>query len=678
MVRIPERPYAALARGQVEYRPEGSGSVSRALSSLGADALNLAENLRARREHDLLVEAQSRYASKMGAWRDKEEKEKTGGSAEGHALRLLRQHGEAAEAALERLNEAGAGEAGARAFRAWAGEREKKGFMQAAAFEHRQLLRHGQELHETRLREITAELERDPQAFADSLRQAEESYALAVGQGVLAPGEAAAAFARTREALGQTAFSKLYASSPDRAIAGMAALGLPEEQQAVLRTRHEADAVAAARLAAAAKKDASAALAMRIPDAERQALLDGGPAGLEQLARAFADINDLEAAREAGSRAELHHRHAPIIGESLNMSLPELSALIARKKEESAQAASDGQPDETGRDKERRAEELSLLLSMYDTRKRALVADPAESVGKEVAAALGLDSGEPALMPGEEAGLPTSLTAERLADLRMAAQGNQGLGPEERRVLTNKECAAYRESWRSGDAAGRLRTALSLTAYGKHTGAVSRELGLRPAEQLVLLQVGADPRAAVSLAAVIEANTAGYPAMRETPQDDGRTLQAAIESSEVARAARAATRALPGIPALRSSFDNYRKTLAGLLRMEGGDMDSAVAMLDGRLRSLVTAGCALLYDPVVHGDAGFLENALERAKMKLIAEGGPGRAQAERLSGSGEKGVWINAPDADGFVFREPDSATWTLHVRESDLRELAVAGPAA
>ena len=675
MVRIPERPYAAISGGRLQHAAADSSPVWPALSSLGQGIRQAVETLNAQKQHNTLVEAQNYYTAQMVAWRNKEENREQGPADGGHVQAYLTQHSLAVDAVLDYVRQAGVNEADEaneqveRAFAAWAGEREKSGFLRAASFELGQQRERGRQAHETRLREIALAVENNPGAFGEAVTQAEECCALAVGQGLFTPGEAVEAFDHVQGDLREAAFAGLYKENPARALASLDALGFADAMKQELLRKGVADAAASEVLENTARAATLSSLSMRAAAAERHALLAGDTSQLGELARAFAFSGDMSMSGELSNRAAVYERHEAALRQGAYMPVPDLEASIASL----GNALVDGGEGLSSEQKTLNEEELFLLRRLCRERKQALAADPAGAVSPQVAVALAITSDEAGMIP-LDASLPDTFTHERLADLRLAAQAGNGVAEAGRRVMTNAESAAYREEWRTANAAGRLRMALSLTAYGRHGGAAAREAGLRPAEHLVLLQVEADPRAATALASVIEANTArGGDAAALLPESG--PMRAALFSSEAVKAAGAAVEALAGQGHFTSVFENYARTLLRLTHTEGGDVRAASALLDGRLKSLVSADCALVFDPLVHEDAHRLSHALRNVQAGFAQESKAGgeSGRAKSPVGTYEQGVWVNAPDGDGYVLWERGAEIWSLRVRDENLREMAV-----
>lgn len=654
MVRIPERPYAAIAGGRLEA-PGRSGitSVYKATGDLGRTAMDIAERMRSRREHDVFVEAQNTYTKTMNSWRENAEGAIRGGSAEGHARQYLQRHEETVDGILERLRESGGREEGGKAFRAWARERGKNGFLQAAQYEHTQLLSHRKQVHRERLEGVLAEVERNPSSYSDAVRQAEEGYVLAVGQGLYAPDDARDAFVHTQKELKETAFNSLYAQNPSAAMQNMDALELPEEKRIAALARYKADSVAAQAIMNTAQAAAAAALVLRVKDAERAAAIEGDYSLLNGLAEQYAALGDSASASALTEKAALYEKHAPAIRESGVMPLPLLQAHISRE------AGLLSGP--VGSDVEKRSareEELLLREKIYEERKRALIADPVEAVRTEVESALAMN--EIYLKFPEGTGKHSSAEQEALMDLRMAAQANNGLPQSSRRVLSNGEVTEYRRAWRAGDAQNRLAAALSLFAYGKYAGKAAVEVGLSHSERLALGQARSDARAELTLASIIEANAAkgGEVASNALSKNEIDL----VSRSEVMSVALAAQTAVPTNMELRAACDDYARTLARLVRMEGGNAVSASQMFDGRLKGLVSDGHALLYDPALHRDPVRLQERLREAKNGTALEqaahnaGLLGQEKDAWLQFIRANGVWVNAPDWDGYVLYDPHS----------------------
>lgn len=657
MVRIPEKPYAFLANERLEPSRSTRRPLFASFEQLGGEVMASALAMQDQRDHDLLVEAQNAYSASISDWRTDVEETRQGGAARGLTRDFQERHEEALQESLGRMREAGLSGKGERAFMNWAAGRESAYTAEASRFEHGQMLLHGKDMHALRLKSITESLERDPAAFPDAFKQLEESYALAVGQGIFRPEEAKLHFAETRDALRQKAFDGLYARDKRVAMDSLECLGLDAEQKNRAATRFAGDAAQGAAREQAVRDDRLKALDMRMDAAQRLAVRSGDAAPLRDLARRFEALGAEEQARPLHERAALYESHTSAVKESLSLPLPKLAGLIRELEQNSGKESAQGNGDSAG--------ELLLRRNIFKERRRFLEQDPAAAVEEEVAASLA--AGENLLAGAGQ--------VERLTDMRLAAQATNGAPETARRVLTNAETADYQKLWRAGNADTRRDMARGLAAYGRYAGKAAEEIGLCAAETLALERINAgDPGAEAALDAMLTlrsvresagAHLAPYQEQgqgqnQEPGQGAGRD---AMRHSHVVQAFRAAVEALPGDQRIAGMLRDFEHTFTGLAGMPGGGAQRAAAMLDGRLQGLADGEFALVYDPSVFDGDRRLENALREAQqgaaLEKLAKNRDFASPEEReewLFHVRQQGIWLNAPDRDGYVLYEPVS----------------------
>lgn len=664
-MQIPDRPFAQLPTGRIDPTAQGRSGGTALFNELGRAGEKLFQAgllIQEQRDHDALVEAQNEYQSTIGEWFTDAEQNRQGSAAGGFTKDFATRHAEAVGSIEERMKDRLSGN-GRRAFKNWALSRETAGGLEAAQFEHRQLKLHGQDMHALRVQSIFEGIGKRPEAFADAAAQLEESYALAVGQGIYRPEEAKAHLYESREKLKATAFENLYAKNRGLAMRSMDELGLDESQKARAQKRFKADIKAEQAEFRAQRADQVRALSMAAADIDYLAAHTGDARQMRELAGQFAKLGENETAQKLQQRADIYENNAAAIKESRNMPLPELETEIRRLDGDLELAGQNGQADEH----RKLAEERRLRYGVYEERKKALANDPAQAVAGEVEKALPQNA--------EEAG------ASALADLRLAAQENNGVPSASRRVLTNNEAAAMGEAWKNGDLETRLGMAEALKSYGAHSGQVAAEIGLTPSEQIVLLAAGRDPRLAGNLGAVINAANSKIGDLPSVEMAEALTREA-VEGSEVIRGYRAAAAVLSNNADLQGMVRNYQDTLGKLVRMENGDSAKARKTLDGNFLALTDKNYALVYDPGLYAEPADLEvglaGALNGKALEALADNRNFASEYEKrdwLAMTRRTGVWLNAPDGDGYVLFDPvakapvmDKDRNILKLRDADL----------
>ena len=201
MVKIPERPWAGLTVGRIEPPSLNSSSFFASLGSASEKIVSAARIIRSQREHDRLTEAQNAYEEAVGQWTGQLRDNRQGGSASGCTREFLERHSDIVGETTRRMRENGVQKETSEAFANWSESRAKETLGRIAGFEHEQMQRHGLAVHEQRVTNLGAKLERDPESYADTLGQLEECFTLAVGQGLFSPQQARERFAGVRPLL---------------------------------------------------------------------------------------------------------------------------------------------------------------------------------------------------------------------------------------------------------------------------------------------------------------------------------------------------------------------------------------------------------------------------------------------------------------------------------------------
>ena len=261
------------------------------------------------------------------------------------------------------------------------------------------------------------------------------------------------------------------------------------------------------------------------------------------------------------------------------------------------------------------------------------------------------------------------LTPEQQAERRLELQKEVGKGirykPE---VLTKEEAAVYQEAWDDADANGKLDMLTRLNGFGAHRGAVLEQIGVPASSQIAASMFWENPMAKGDARILITAATAKPADIPKTGVTDAEVLKE-LEASDVMKSLRTVARNQPGNVRFQGFVAGVEKTLINAAKISG-DKATVGKLLDKHFASIVDDTTAIYFSPSKVPDVTALEVALKN-RRKALGEsleyqremfekaGMPSEAFDERIETIAEHGVWVNAPDGDGFVLLNPlDSGT--------------------
>ena len=640
MVRIPDRPYAHIAESLPDARfaggiAAGGSALAENLTALGEGAKKLfgaALLLRDQRDHDLLMEAQNRYTKAMTEYSLNAEQTRTGDRARG----FTREYGGTSDTTraevLDWLKENKGSGLAERAFTNWATGRKTVGGAHAAQFEHKELVAHSKDLFTQRVQLITDQIEQNPRAYKDAVGQLEESFTMAVGQGLFRPEEAKAKLHDAREKLGLAAFENLYAMDRPGAMKSMDFFGMSPAQQGKAKKRYQADLRTEAAQARMLNAEAAENLRYEAQDAAQYAKTTGDASQLFKIAEGFARLGFAKQATHVRTEAGRIEARYGDIQEWNTIPLPELVKQAAALE---ADLAKPGDPAAHAE----KADKLKNLAAVYEGRQKAYRHDPAGAADK-------FSAGE---------------TPEARVSSRLRVQEQNGVPAGGQKALTAAEAANLHELWTNGDLQTRLAIGEQLKQYGQHAALAARDAGIGPAEQLALLQAdtpeGMGALKTLTAAAGMKSEQLSKFGTDEQVQ---RLTRGVLDDSEVAKGYAALAKVLPSVPSVQLIRTGLEKTTEKLLRMTGGDTEQVKKLLDGRMEALTGDNFALIYDSRTFRKGGILEGALrERMEKPLedFLEGMPAGGKFERqdkLYDLRRRGVWANAPDGRGYVLFDP------------------------
>lgn len=677
MVRIPDRPYGYIAR----QLPDVSAAAAAASSGMrrtaatfaaieqGLDtAIGIANRMQKERDTDLLVEAQNRYTQSMTDFSIKAEQERTGGNARGYTKDFLGASDTAMADVATWLEQNGGSSGAGQAFSQWATQRKTAGNATAARFEHGQLLTHSNDLFNQRLQTISDQVESSPGSYADAVTQLEESFALGVEQGLFREEEAKTKFHEAKERLGVNAFESLYATDRGRAMKAVDAFGLSPVQAAKAKKRYQADVRADAAIARAERAEKAGLLLDDLEDAETIATYTGDAAAMETIGKSLAALGD-KRGEKIIRKAEFYRESKALITESTNIPLSELATSINAERGKMTVASGTSDPGSLRRS----ALTLQVQEKIYAERVAALKADPAGSVTMRATKIAG------------EAATPAALV-----DARLRLQSGDGLAAPLQKVLTSSERENFANAWRAGGTQERLVLFQQIQAsYGKHAPRVIGEIGLNPLVESMARTALTTGKAEAFTAAATAADAADkdLPAL---PENTVKLLVREVTdgSKRLSAMRDMMTRVMPGNSAVAGAVRASEDAAGRMLRMNGGNADAAIAMLDSGIGSITSGQYSLMFekdaideDSLEDGLAYALKNELQKFDESL-----PGYSAAqkkeERIKQLQRKGIWGNAPDGEGFVLYDPqgqapivDKNGRYFRVMPKDAKRFAVRG---
>jgi hypothetical protein len=250
-----------------------------------------------------------------------------------------------------------------------------------------------------------------------------------------------------------------------------------------------------------------------------------------------------------------------------------------------------------------------------------------------------------------------------LVSARLQAQAADGVAAPLRKALPAAEAAALSGQWKAADAQQRLALFSQWQqGYGAQAGRVMGEIGLSPLEQQSARRALAEgtPEAARDFLTVSAAASADDKQLPDVDRFGPLKREVAAGSKSMQAMYDMAERVMPGNSAFAGTIKAAEDTAGRLLKMQGGNVERTVSLLDAGLGRLDGDRYALVY---VKGntDGDMLEDALGHAAdllLKDFREALPGYAQGvpagERAAYLQRKGIWANAPDGDGWVLFDP------------------------
>jgi len=233
------------------------------------------------------------------------------------------------------------------------------------------------------------------------------------------------------------------------------------------------------------------------------------------------------------------------------------------------------------------------------------------------------------------------------------------------------------------------------TTYGPQAGRVMGEIGLYPMEQSLARTAlstptrdGApDPTAARNFIALSTASGMKDKDLPVIAEENQNRLMKEIrgESPRLSVMREVMAHVMPGNDAYAAAVTRAEGETARLLRLTNGDKEATLGALDYGVDKLTGSNFALVYEKAQVDGNTLLAALMEAGHARLadFDEALPGYADGQkkelRLTQLRRKGVWINAPDGDGFVLVDPqgqyaiiDTKGNYFRVRAKDAKNIA------
>ncbi|MGE4551613.1 MAG: hypothetical protein AB7D57_00780 [Desulfovibrionaceae bacterium] len=436
----------------------------------------------------------------------------------------------------------------------------------------------------------------------------------------------------------QTGLSLLGAETGD------AVRGRIESEIRVLEARERAEREEAERLARRRAAEAAVVLGAKIDDAQAYAAATGKePEGLDGLLGKYAALGP-EYAEQAGKMAK-----RITMGREVN------AFLLAGERGEDGGYRSLG--EQAARVEELRPtaqDGAAEAMERYELAQKALVARAKELAADPAAYGLNLAAKELAGGPLAEAegAERDRLLLNRSLEIQEELTGMPG------RVLPRERAQVLAAQWDAADADGRLAMLGELEALGVHRGRALAEMKVSAGVQLAQAVMGADVGADRDARLLLTAATAKPGDLPKSDLTDMEIKQD-MPSSKVLRAVARVAAMQPGNAAYQAWRAELQQTYANAARLTGST-GAARKALDGHFEVILSDDAALFVPKAECPDPDGLEEALEAKRARVgefLAWQKPGMDPVqweERTRIIAERGVWVNAPDGDGFVLLNP------------------------
>jgi hypothetical protein len=316
------------------------------------------------------------------------------------------------------------------------------------------------------------------------------------------------------------------------------------------------------------------------------------------------------------------------------------------------------------------------VLKHIDTQVRKFDADPAGYAMPRAAEELRMAG----IRPDENALIGKSLEIQRR------------MGVAEPRVLPTDQAHKLRDEYEAADADGKIGIIRKLDQFGGHKMRVLSEIGRGVVPQFAAAIAASDAAStgdARLLIQAADAKDADIPGDATAKNDIKKDVLDVLDGSEAWEALRGVARMQPQNVAQQQMVRQLQDTLVRVGQM-AGDANTAGKLLDENFGAFAEDDLAAVFWPRSQAAPDDLEDKLRAARRGVGAfieyqRGIVGDALFdERVRDLTGRGVWVNAPDGDGFILLAPggqavvDAQGEFFRTRLSDLNNTGADADAA
>lgn len=596
-----------------------------AVNGLGESLFNLGDSIKRRDENAEFQDAQNKYTERMRVFEENAIK-RGGAQAEGVTKDYESEH----EAVFGEIFGGMKYGQSSHAFKQWSKEQYERAHLGWARTEHRETTRAALETWNTGLKEFEGRAQRNPYDLAPVVEDAEWHFAQAVDAGYMTKDEAAMKLDAFKEGLTDQALENAYAMDWQRV-----EKELQNDMWAVdpkVKARF-LDRAKAQRKQIKAETDRKASdIKSGIPDAEAYFLESGDNSALVDIENRLRTIGRAGDASEVAKKRRITEKAHSVIRAGSDMPLMDQWEYVQKE------------------------------LAVDSTENASLKARAKDQAEKVIKARMQSFQKSPADFVASM--VDPKLSAERQAERRLEIQKEIGKGirfkPE---VLTKEEAAVYQDAWEEADANGKLDILTRLNGFGAHRKAVLEQVGVPASTQIAAFMFWDNPMAKGDARVLITAATAKPSDIPKTGVTDSEVLNE-LEDSDVMSALRTVAKNQPGNVRFQGFVAEVEKTLINAAKISG-DKATAAKLLDKHFASIIDDTTAIYFSPSKVPDMTALEVALKNKRASLGESleyqremfekaGMPAEAFDERVGSIIDNGVWVNAPDGDGFVMLNP------------------------
>lgn len=411
-MRIP-RAQTGRARFQLPRVAEQTG-LTDAFSQLSDVASQFAKQARVEQENQQMLSAQT----ELRKWTDNfrlAAEERQGAEAEGVSRQFSEGFDQKFGQVLDRVDS----DRVRQSLQQWADKYRPQNFLPVARYERREGRRAAQNNLQASLESIEQNLARDGD-IARANEEIEEAYAFAVSSGAMTAEEARAERLVAKDRAKSQAFAVAYANDPEGAISNIGQYDLGDVEVSKWQDKHAADQRAAQREARRLARESANGVVDKVPGYEIIAQETGDTTGLRDAANQLYGLGFDDKAKDIERTADTYDAAYGTMTEIKSMPIPEAIEMVQ------GMGVSTDDPFAA----EQQAKVNKVAKDVLANQIRKFKDDPAAFVQEQAV--------------GE--------TQEEIARSRMRLQVENGLLPDQTKILTSQELADFSSQWNSGGA----------------------------------------------------------------------------------------------------------------------------------------------------------------------------------------------------------------------------------